>query len=292
MLKCYPPHSIQRSQLAEAIAIASKIAKCEPNEQTIRATVMYCLERNVEGFPANLFSNNRSFIDSIDVDEADPRPNHASTSASLSSISTASSSATSSASNLHCSLFLFDDKLMVVKRQSASISGRRVTGLDDMEKLIKSGGGVAVIDKSGSKKDKLSFRGTVDILDVIATDVGGGGEFLPFLSGSGLSVSVEFNLFLEKPPDQSERWSRQLRCLHTVHPPLSQMDPVTVKRDKLHFVENLWAAQAKARKARGLVSMDLDLDEPYQRARCYWSLFTGPPARKVRVPKRIEMVIC
>jgi hypothetical protein len=51
MLKCYPPHSVQRSQLAEAIAIASKIAKCEPNEQTIRATVMYCLERNVEGFP-------------------------------------------------------------------------------------------------------------------------------------------------------------------------------------------------------------------------------------------------
>jgi hypothetical protein len=65
---------------------------------------------------------------------------------------------------------------MVVKRQSASISGRRVTGLDDMERLIKSGGGVAVMDKSGNKKDKLSFRGTVDILDVIATDVGGGGK--------------------------------------------------------------------------------------------------------------------
>jgi hypothetical protein len=32
------------------------------------------------------------------------------------------------------------------------------------------------MDKSGNKKDKLSFRGTVDILDVIATDVGGGGE--------------------------------------------------------------------------------------------------------------------
>jgi hypothetical protein len=72
-------------------------------------------------------------------------------------------------------LFLFDDKLMVVKRQSSSISGRKVTGLDDMQKLVKSGGGVAVMDKSGTKKDKLSFRGAVDILDVIATDVGGGG---------------------------------------------------------------------------------------------------------------------
>ena len=48
-----------------------------------------------------------------------------------------------------------------------------------MERLIKSGGGVAVMDKSGNKKDKLSFRGTVDILDVIATDVGGGGELYP-----------------------------------------------------------------------------------------------------------------
>lgn len=151
---------------------------------------MYCLERNVEGFPANLFSNNRSFIDSIDVDEADPRPNHASTSASLSSISTASSSATSSTANLHCSLFLFDDKLMVVKRQSASISGRKVTGLDDMERLIKSGGGVAVMDKSGNKKDKLSFRGTVDILDVIATDVGGGGKFT-YSKAAKLTVRIQ-----------------------------------------------------------------------------------------------------
>jgi hypothetical protein len=176
MIKCYPLRSVQRSQLAEAIAIASKIAKCEPNEHTIRATVLYCLERNVEGFPANLFNNNRTFIDSIDVDEADHRPTHASTSASLSSISTASSSVTSNASSLHCTLFLFDDKLMVVKRQSSSISGRKVTGLDDMQKLVKSGGGVAVMDKSGTKKDKLSFRGAVDILDVIATDVGGGGS--------------------------------------------------------------------------------------------------------------------
>lgn len=66
------------------------------------------------------------------------------------------------------------------------------------------------------------------------------------------------------------------------------MDPVTVKRDKLRFVENLWAAQAKARKARGLVSQELDLDEPFQRARCYWSLFTDPPAHKVSLKSVCE----
>lgn len=54
MIKCYPEHSTHRAQLAEAITLASKIATCEPNEQTIRATVMYCLERNVEGFPVRL----------------------------------------------------------------------------------------------------------------------------------------------------------------------------------------------------------------------------------------------
>lgn len=51
MLKCMPPLSPQRAKLLEAIEIASRIAKCEPDAQTVRATVLYCLERNVEGFP-------------------------------------------------------------------------------------------------------------------------------------------------------------------------------------------------------------------------------------------------
>jgi hypothetical protein len=65
---------------------------------------------------------------------------------------------------------------MIVKRQSSSISGRKVTGLDDVQRLVKTGGGVAVLDKNGAKKDKLSYRGVVDVLDVIASDVGNGGE--------------------------------------------------------------------------------------------------------------------
>jgi hypothetical protein len=65
---------------------------------------------------------------------------------------------------------------MIVKRQSSAVSGRRVTGLDDVTKMVKSGGGVAVIDKAGNKKDKLSFKGIVDVLDIIATDTGNGGE--------------------------------------------------------------------------------------------------------------------
>lgn len=94
-------------------------------------------------------------------------------------------------------------------------------------------------------------------------------------------IRSEFNLFLEKPPDQSERWSRQLRCFNAVNPPYAHLDPVTTKRDKTRFVENLWAAQAKARKARGLMSVELDLDEAFSRAKCYWSLFTAAPSRPV-----------
>jgi hypothetical protein len=33
-----------------------------------------------------------------------------------------------------------------------------------------------VLDKNGAKKDKLSYRGVVDVLDVIASDVGNGGK--------------------------------------------------------------------------------------------------------------------
>jgi hypothetical protein len=184
---------------------------------------MYCLERNVDGFPvspedlivgkktdaqANLFSNNRDFIDSLDVDDLpaeyltkdspgsrlSSRPmsmQSASTSASTPSLASIGSSASSAQlpvspqSNiggsfaltpLHCTLFLFDDKLMIVKRQSSTISGRKVTGLDDVPKLVKSGGGVAVMDKNGGRKDKLSYRGVVDVLDIIATDISNGGE--------------------------------------------------------------------------------------------------------------------
>lgn len=40
----------QRAKLIEADSIASKIAMCEADEQTIRAGVMYCLSNSIEGF--------------------------------------------------------------------------------------------------------------------------------------------------------------------------------------------------------------------------------------------------
>jgi hypothetical protein len=43
----------QRAKLIEAERIASKIASCESDDQTKRATTMYCLERTIEGFPVS-----------------------------------------------------------------------------------------------------------------------------------------------------------------------------------------------------------------------------------------------
>jgi hypothetical protein len=134
---------------------------------------------------------------------------------------------------LHCTLVLFDDKLMITKRQVAAISGRKATGLDDIKDLIKSGGGVAVKEKDGARRAKLSFRGVVDILDVRVADMGNG----------------DFQLFFEQPlADQGERWSLPLRSFQVCHPPAQVgLDLQAARTDKLRFVQNVWAAQALAR---------------------------------------------
>ncbi|WVN91089.1 uncharacterized protein L203_106336 [Cryptococcus depauperatus CBS 7841] len=295
MVKCMSPLSDQRAKLLDAIEIASRIAKCEPDAQTVRATVMYNLERNIDDFPAKIFSNNRDYIDSIDVEDLPAeyptsphsRPMPTSSRATASSASTSlqalgslptasqlpqSPQAGSAVANLHCTLFLFDDKLMIVKRQSSSISGRKVTGTDDVQKLVRTGGGVAIKEKNNGKRDKLSFRGEVDVLDVMASDIGNG----------------DFHLYFERPPmEYSGRWSgRPFRSFSTVHPPYSvALDPVATKRDKLRFVQNLWAAQALVRAKllpsseqkiipRVLQSeQEVDFEGESERARCFWNVW-------------------
>lgn len=79
--------------------------------------------------------------------------------------------------SLHSTLILFDDKLVIVKRVAATVNGRKVTGLDSIDRMMKAGGGLNGLAHSGTTltKDKLEFRGVIDILDVIATDVGNSG---------------------------------------------------------------------------------------------------------------------
>lgn len=83
-----------------------------------------------------------------------------------------STSTASSAGILHCTLFLFDDKLMIVKRPHASASGRALTGLDQLDKAAKTGGIPLAV-----KRKEMSFKGLLEVTEVVATDVGASGVF-------------------------------------------------------------------------------------------------------------------
>ncbi|KAF9569107.1 hypothetical protein CPC08DRAFT_289376 [Agrocybe pediades] len=226
MLKHMSPDDPQRAKLAEADEIASKIAQAETDEQTKRAAIFYCLIATIDGFPPELFSNSRRFIDCIDVEDII-------TDAPVSSASSTNLAATS----LHCTLFLFDDKLVIVKRPgNGEKGGRALSGLDAVDKVTKAGG-IPI----GKKKSGMTCKGVVDIMDIAVTDVGGA----------------------ENPPmDQTERWSgRPFRSLSIVVPPASiNMDPIQTENEKQRFLENLWKAQATYR-ARAGQSVVLCADE-------------------------------
>ena len=270
MLKHMSADDPQRAKLIEADEIASKIAQAEADEQTKRAAIFYCLIATIDGFPPELFSNSRKFIDCIDVEDV-------LTDAPMSS---AASSTSASASSLHCTLFLFDDKLVIVKRPgNGEKSGRVLTGLDGVEKVTKAGG-----IPTGKKKSGMSCRGVVDITEVVATDIGGAGKHLSSLLTPMSDQSfLEINLFLENPPmDQSEKWAgRPFRSLSVVNPPMPiNLDPCQTESDKQRFLDNLWKAQAMYRARAGqsvvLCSDEQQVDSRQGRttmARAYFNVY-------------------
>nr|VWP01704.1 Mixed-linked glucanase [Ganoderma boninense] len=220
MLKHMAMNHPQRAPLEEAIQYATVIAKAETDAETKRMAIMHCLSTSIEDFPVSLISNSRQFIDCIDVqDVLGPDPH-----------TPISSNSPASAGTLHCSLFLFDDKVMIVKRP-AEKSGRTLAGLDPphFDKVVKGG-----TLPSSMRKNGLVCKGLVDITEVNATDIGG----------------PDFHIFLENALlDQSERWGgRQFRALSVVFPPVSVgLDPIRTDREKHRFLNHLWAAQARVR---------------------------------------------
>ncbi|KAI0677226.1 hypothetical protein C8Q78DRAFT_961156 [Trametes maxima] len=220
MLKHMGASDPQRAPLLEADGIASRIATAETDDHTKRAATLYSLASAIDDFPVALVSNSRHFIGCIDVqDIIAPDP-----------FMPISSNGPAAAIILHCTLFLFDDKLVVVKRP-AEKSGRALAGLDEAEKAMK--GSV-----HGRKKSGLVCKGVVDITDVVATDVGG----------------ADFHIYLESPPmDVTERWAgRQFRALSVVFPPSPvYLDPQRTESEKHRFLEQLWDAQARFRTRAG-----------------------------------------
>ncbi|EKM59750.1 uncharacterized protein PHACADRAFT_88401 [Phanerochaete carnosa HHB-10118-sp] len=227
MIKHMPLHDPQRAKLEEADEIASKIALAETDEQTKRAAIMYCISSCVDDFPPNLISHSRKFIDCIDVEDV-----LSSSLEHLPVVSTPSSSS-SKESSLHCTLFLFDDKLVIAKRPGDK-SGRTMTGLDDPDKVVK-GKGLA----TNSRRGGLSCKGVMEVVDVVATDVGG----------------ADLHFYLESPPqDQTgDKWNgRPFRAMSIVFPPSSvNLDPTRTETEKRRFLENLWIVQARYRTRFG-----------------------------------------
>jgi protein ECT2 len=168
MIKHMAAHDPQRLKLMEADDLASRIALAETDEQTKRAALMYCISSTVDDFPPNLISHSRKFIDCIDVEDTlAPSPDMHLSSAN------SGTPGPSAGSALYCTLFLFDDKLVIVKRP-AEKSGRALTGLDQLDKVV--------VDRKGlvgavGKRSGLSCKGVTEVVDVVVTDVGGSGEF-------------------------------------------------------------------------------------------------------------------
>ncbi|KAG8867078.1 hypothetical protein FRC20_006780 [Serendipita sp. 405] len=213
----------QRAKLLEAEKIAGKIAQCESDDQTKRATIMYCLERTIEGFPPGLISNGRRFIDCIDVEDIPT---------DIGPVSSGASGSSGALGALHCTLFLFDDRLIIVKRPNGVSSGRSLARLGEIEKLLRTNG------LNSLKKSGMSCKGVVDVLDVTATDAPG----------------TDIHIYLESPPqDQTDRWNgRPFRSYAVVLPPAPlNLDPTATQAAKKRFLENIWTIQALYRVKNG-----------------------------------------
>ncbi|KAH9809848.1 hypothetical protein DFH28DRAFT_511861 [Melampsora americana] len=207
-----------RSGLLDSITTCNRLAICELDDHLIKAATMWGLSRSIEHFPAILVKPGRHFIDSIDV---------------LDVFADATTSTV-----LHCTLFLFNDTIVIAKKSANSLSGRILAGLDDLDRLTVAmkkskapsslnsvvSGGTDFLAKSlgGSnhhgtpskpRKGSMRFKGLIDVHDVIASnEIGGGGP----------GGEVAFDLFLTRPPqDISDRWSDRPLRHYLVLPPSS-----------------------------------------------------------------------
>ncbi|EPQ30883.1 uncharacterized protein PFL1_01780 [Pseudozyma flocculosa PF-1] len=273
IIKHMGPRDPQRGRLEDAVVLASRIASCEADDKTKRAAVLWSFSRNVDDFPAGLISVHRQFLDCVDVDDF-PLEALAAMGGATSSTGTPAAPAAAGGKTIHCTLFLFDDRLAIAKRASSSICGRKAVGLDDLNRLADqmktfterssgsgggSGGGGASALLGTSRKGDLSFRGVVDILDLEALDLGGS----------------DFQLNFLRPPSlvSGDRWTgRPVRQYVTVDTASAAAagsngrgtprgfesgggSDMAARLEKTRFLESLWRAKAlfKAKEHRSHV---------------------------------------
>jgi hypothetical protein len=283
LVRNLPTMDPSRGRLEEAIVLASRIASCEVDDKTKRAAVHWSLARNIDGFPAGLISVHRQFIDCIDVDDF---PIDVLGPAAMSGLLSPSSISMASPSHrtLHCTLFLFDDVIVIAKRASSSSCGRFLVGLDDLNKLADQMKTFTERSSSASRanqKIELGFRGLIDLPNVQAIDLGG----------------PDLQLCMSKAPSHAtgEKWASRLTRQYATNDAssISGPDPALARSEKQRFLENLWRAQAllKAKDFRSHVRscvIPSSAGEDKIRRVIYWNIYSrrsylGEPHKSVAV---------
>ncbi|KAA1114164.1 hypothetical protein PGTUg99_026065 [Puccinia graminis f. sp. tritici] len=218
MLKKMSSNDPARPGLLACIATCNRLAVCELDDHLIKAATMWGLHRSIDHFPAILVKPGRYFIDSIDVLDIIPD--------------------TPSPTVLHCTLFLFNDTIVIAKKPAnGQLTGRTLAGLDDIDRLVGAmkkaktnnsslnsvvSGGTDFFAKSLGgghstptklKKGSMRFKGLVDVHDVIVANE-------PGQTGIGSTSEVSFDLYLGRPPqDVSDRWTDRPFRHYVVCPP-------------------------------------------------------------------------
>ncbi|BGP05508.1 hypothetical protein JCM10049v2_001314 [Rhodotorula toruloides] len=179
-----PPDDPNVEPLQIAIGILTDICSMQVDDATKRAATFWSLKETIDGFPDALVGFDREFIDCIDADEiieiADSRP-----------------------TTLRCTLFLFNDKVLIAKRPSGDKTGKVHAGVDDIDRTVSlyqtshlSSTQASLLGSPKKlRKGVLGFRGLVDLAEVVAVDFGTS------------AAAPQFGLVFDHPPvDQSERW--------------------------------------------------------------------------------------
>ena len=174
---------------------------------------------------------------------------------------------------LPCTIFLFNDKLMLVKRPSLNSRGRKLSGLDDLD--ISNGKDTSKFSSfTPSKfmsKNQLICKTVVDLSDVTVTD----------LSNDDFGVVFQASNFNDA---DDERFNRPSKLFQVTQVSFSPSEPLSTNSPKSRFISKVWKQQALIR-ATGADVAKISIDtlplmsgaiaggRGHGQARLYWSIY-------------------
>ena len=233
--------------------------------------MFWSLKETIDGFPDSLVDFERRLIATIDADEVievtDSRP-----------------------TTLRCTLFLFQDKLLIAKRPSGDKQGKVHAGVDDLDRTVAlyqtshlSPSQASILGSPKKlRKGVLGFRGIVDVAATAAIDLG------------ERSSHHEFGLVFDHPPDnQSERWAgRPARRFVVAHTHASDTRLVEKRAWLEAFTEATLRLQLRAgalQARRGSITFSGSLDAG--RARINWSLWDRQQYEQTRPDHKVSISV-